>query len=165
MRTRHWLALFVLVLSSANLFAAEQEITADKKAQIDKLLTTTGALQLGQQLSSAMITQLTATLRATHANIPQKALDILPVEVNAVIAEHIGELRDTLVHIYGEHFTLEELKGLNRFYESDLGQKVVKTLPDVVRESMLAGQKWGMGLGPEIARRIQSRFQKENIAL
>ena len=157
--------LAVLLSMSANAMAAEHEISPEKRAAIEKLLEVTGALERGKQFSSVMVAQLTETLRATHANIPQKALDILPEVVNGVVADNIGTFKEAIIHIYDEHLTLEDVEGLNRFYSTDLGRKIVRTLPALMQESIVAGQKWGQALGPEIARRIQARFQKEGISL
>lgn len=144
--------------------ASNQDVSAEKKAEIEKLLQTTNALHLGQQFSAAITAQLSNTLRAKHANVPQKVLDVLPQEVNAVISENIPVLKEIMVNIYAQHFTLDELKGLNQFYSTDLGRKLISTLPSALQESMAAGQKWGQTLAPEIGRRIQARFKKEAIA-
>lgn len=166
MKTRLSIALLAVLLSfSGSVLAGGQEISPEKRAQIEKMLEITGALKLGQQFSSAMITQMTNSLRASHGNIPQKALDVLPEIVNGVVAENIGTLKEAIIHIYDEHLTLEDVKGLNRFYSSELGRKVITILPGVLTESIAAGQQWGQGLAPEIARRIQERFQKDGISL
>lgn len=158
------LVVAALLGVSASL-ARAQDVAADKRAEIEKLLQTTGALRLGQQFSRVMVAQLSHALRATHAQVPQKALDVLPEEVNAVVGEHMPELKETMIRIYAAHFTTEDLKGLNQFYATDLGRKVISTLPSVLQESMAAGQKWGQSMGPEIARRVEARFQKESITL
>lgn len=145
--------------------ASDQDVSAEKKVEIEKLLQTTNALHLGQQFSTAMVAHLTKTLRTKHTNVPQKALDILPQEINAVISENLPALKKILVNIYAQHFTLDELKGLNQFYSTDLGRKVISTLPSVLQESMAAGKKWGPTLAPEIERRIQARFKKEDLTL
>ena len=155
----------VLLLASANVLADNQTVSPEKRAEIAKLLETTGALQLGQQFSAAMVKQMTDALRAAHSNVPQKALDILPEVVSGVVAENIGTLKEVMIHIYDEHFTLEDVKGLNQFYATDLGRKLIKNLPVVLQEAFSAGRQWGQALGPEIAQRVQARFQKENIAL
>ena len=157
--------LAVLLSISVNALADGQQVSPEKRAEIEKMLEITGALKLGQQFSSAMIAQMTSNLRAAHANVPQKALDILPEVVNGVVAENIGSLKEAIIQIYDEHLTLEDVKGLNQFYSSPLGHKVITILPGVLTESITAGQKWGQALGPEIARRIQARFQKEDISL
>jgi uncharacterized protein len=166
MKMRRCFVVLGLLLSvSVNVMAGSQDIPPEKRAAIDKLLDLTGAVQLGQQLSSAMVTQLSNSLRATHANIPKKALDVLPEVVNGVVAENIGGFREIIIRVYDEHLTLEDVNGLTQFYSTDLGRKVIKILPGILQESMVAGQKWGQSLAPEIARRIQARFQKEGISL
>lgn len=166
MRLRHAVVAAAMLLSvSGAVLADGPQIPAQKRAEIEKLLKVTGTLELSQRLSTVMVAQLTSVLRAAHPNIPQKALDALPEVVNGVIAEHMGAFKESVVQIYDEHLTLEELKGLNQFYATDLGRRVLKVLPAIVQESMVAGQKWGQSLGPEIAQRLRERFQKENVAL
>lgn len=166
MNTLRSLAVLALLSSvPLNVLAAPGDIVPEKRAAIEQLLDTTGALQLGQQLSSAMVRQLADSLREAHANVPQKALDVLPDVVNGVIAENLGTFKEVMIRIYDEHFTLQDVQGLNTFYSSELGHKVIKVLPGVLQESIAAGQQWGQAMGPEIARRLQARFRKEGIAL
>src|ERR1700734_253848 len=46
---------------------------------------------------------------------------------------------DAVVPIYAKAFSMEDLQGLIQFYESPLGQRVVKTLPEVAQSSQRAG--------------------------
>jgi uncharacterized protein len=108
-----------------NIIAAEQEISPEKRAAIEKLLEVTGAVERGKLLSSVMVAQMTEILRATHANIPQKALDVLPEVVNGALADDIGTLKEAIIHIYDKNLTLEDVAGLNQFYSTDLARKVV----------------------------------------
>jgi uncharacterized protein len=166
MKTRRYILILAVLLSCSTIVMADgHDISPEKRAAIEKLLELTGALKLGQQFSSAMVTQMTNALRTAHANIPQRALDILPEVVNSVVAEHIGEFKEKVIQVYDEHLTLQDVEGLNQFYSTDLGRKVVRTLPSLMQDSMAAGQQWGQTLGPEIAQRIQARFHKEGISL
>ena len=144
---------------------AQETLTPQKRAEIEKLLELTGAMALGQQMSDVMVIELTNALKATRPDLPQRALDFLPQEVNAVIAENIGSFKELVVAIYDRHYSLEEIRGLNEFYASPLGRKVTGSLSSVMQESVAAGQTWGESLGPEIARRIQQRLKSEGIAL
>lgn len=144
---------------------AEESLTPQKREQIEKLLSTTGALNIGRQMSAFMVAQLANVLRATHPNVPQKAIDVLPEEVNAVIAGNMAGFKEITIHIYDKYFSLDELRGLNAFYATELGRKLISTLPAITQESMAAGQKWGESLGPEIGRRINERLTKEKIQL
>jgi len=46
---------------------------------------------------------------------------------------------DAMVPIYAKAFSMEDIQSLIQFYESPLGQRVVKALPDVVQQSQMAG--------------------------
>jgi uncharacterized protein len=159
------LAMLALLLSAAPHALADATVSPEKRAAIEKLLELTGALKLGQQMSSMIVTQMTSALRAARPDVPAKALDVLPEVVNEVIAENVGSFKEVIVHIYDEHFSLEEVRGLNEFYASELGRKVVTELPAVLQESMTAGQQWGHSIAPQIVQRARARLKKENIEL
>jgi uncharacterized protein len=46
---------------------------------------------------------------------------------------------DAMIPVYAKHFTMEEIQQLVKFYESPLGQRVVKVMPEVVQQSQAAG--------------------------
>lgn len=160
------LAILAWLLSAApNALADATDVSPEKRAAIEKLLELTGALKLGQQMSSMVVTQMTGALRAARPDLPAKALDLLPEVVNGVIAENVGSFKEVVVHIYDQHFSLEEVQGLNEFYASELGRKVIQALPAVLQESMTAGQQWGESIAPQIVQRVKARLKKENIEL
>jgi len=46
---------------------------------------------------------------------------------------------DAMVPIYAKAFSMEDIQSLTQFYESPLGQRMVKALPEVVQQSQAAG--------------------------
>lgn len=142
-----------------------KEISRDKRVEIEKLLEVTGALKIGQQFSASMVNQLAQVLRSSNPNLPKRAIEVLPEEVNAVMDSNMAGFKELLIQVYDRHYTLEDLKGLNQFYSTPLGRKVISTLPAVMQDSMAAGQKFGESLGPEIGRRLEARYKKEGIKL
>jgi hypothetical protein len=79
MKIRRCFAVLVVLLSmSTNIIAAEQEISPEKRAAIEKLLEVTGAVERGKLLSSVMVAQMTEILRATHAIIHRKLWMFFP---------------------------------------------------------------------------------------
>jgi hypothetical protein len=44
-----------------------------------------------------------------------------------------------MVAIYARHFSIEDIQGVTKFYESPLGQRMVKEMSDVSRESQTVG--------------------------
>jgi uncharacterized protein len=54
-----------------------------------------------------------------------------------------NELTNQIVDVWARDFTIDDLKGLQAFYQTPLGQKLIQTLPEVTQQGMLTGQAWG----------------------
>ncbi len=69
-------------------------------------------------------------------------------ELRAVI--QIADVFDATVEIYRRHLSHDEILLLIAFYETDIGQKLVRVLPVMTQESMEVGQRlgaeWAIGL-------------------
>lgn len=153
-------ALLVLVLALPAPGYSD-DLSAEKSADIERLLEMTGALAIGQQMSAAVVGQMTQALRHTRPDMPQRVLDVLADEVNAVIGENLAGLKDLMIPLYHKHFTRSEIEEMIRFYSTGLGQKVIRVMPMLVSESMQAGQQWGQTLSPLIEQRIKARLKSE----
>ena len=55
-------------------------------------------------------------------------------------------LKDRAIPIYEKHFSAADIKEMIRFYQTSLGQKVVKEMPAVTAELQQAGQLGGKRL-------------------
>ena len=69
-------ALVLLVTAINPGFA--QDVQTEKRHEIEKLLELTGAVKIGQQVSSAMVSQFANVLRTSNPDRPKKAIDVLP---------------------------------------------------------------------------------------
>ena len=148
--------------------AHSEELTAEKKNAIKELLTITGATKMGAMYANAFTQQMTAILKKTKPDIDPRAFDLVQEEVEALIHEEFvvkESLLPLLYGIYHKHLTLEETRGLIRFYKTPLGKKTISVLPKMTQESMQAGQIWGKSLAPKIQQRVMDRFKKEGINL
>jgi uncharacterized protein len=67
--------------------------------------------------------------------------------------------------MYDKYFTHDDIKGLLSFYQTELGKKTIKVLPQIVQSSLKAGQLWGQAIAPLIQERIIKRFKEEGIDL
>lgn len=54
---------------------------------------------------------------------------------------------DLAVPTYDRYYSHEEIKGLIRFYETPLGQKLASVQPKMSAELQEVGRKWGEGVG------------------
>jgi hypothetical protein len=157
-------AVFLIALLAAPYSSAET-ISAEKRADIEQLLEMTGALEIGKQMSDAVVAQMSQAIMASHPDLPPKIFDILNEEVSGLIGENLPNFVALVTPVYDKHYTDEEIKGLIRFYQTDLGKKTIQVLPVLMQESMMIGQQWGQALAPEIQKRIMERFKAEGIDL
>jgi uncharacterized protein len=65
---------------------------------------------------------------------------------------------DAMVPIYAKAFSIEDIQGLIQFYESPLGQRVVKALPDVVQQSQMAGVQIEQASALKILREMTDEY-------
>ena len=157
--------LFFAALSSLAAGAAADDLTPQKRADIERLLEMTGATRVGKQMATLSAAHMVQSLKANHPEIPPKALEALPAEVGAVFEANIGTFVTSIIPVYHRYFTAEEVKGMIAFYSTPLGQKAINAMPGLMSESMAIGQKWGESLGPMIAERVRARLKKEGIDL
>ena len=64
-------------------------------------------------------------------------------------------IRESYVALYAETYTLEELKGMARFYRSEVGQSILKKLPAVTEKVMAITQERMRGIIPKLAEMIE----------
>jgi len=157
-------AVLLLVVACATPALAE-ELTAEKRADIEQLLEMTGSAEIGRQMAGAVVQQMTVFLRKARPDIPQRVLDVLPAEVDGVFMDNIGTLMDLTIPLYHKYFTGAEIKELIRFYSTPLGKKAIESMPALMGEAIALGQQWGQSLGPAIQARIQARLKKEGYDL
>jgi hypothetical protein len=143
-------------------------VSTQKKQRIEDLLEVTGALRIATMMSGAVTRQITNAVKQARPDIPPETFDMVADEVNAVIAEAIsapGGFIDLIVPVYDKYFTNEELDALIAFYNTPVGIKTVRVMPQVTQEAMQIGQRWGQSLGPVIAERVQARLREQGIEL
>jgi len=154
--------------SSEQQLNKEESLTSEKKASIEELMEMTGILHIGEQMASVFVTQMVQNIKKDNPDIPERMFLILKEEVDNVIktqAEANGGFADMAMPIYHKYFTHDDVKGLIKFYQTDLGKKTITVLPSIMQESIQAGQKWGESLEPLIQERISKRFKEEGFEL
>jgi len=124
-----------------------EDAQASKHADILRLLEITNALAVGQQ----MIDQVILIQRGALPDVPAEVWDELRKGFD------LNEMVPVFLDIYDRNFTHEDIRGLLAFYESPLGLKLMKTQPQVVEESMAAGQKWAMGVLERLRTKLEDK--------
>ena len=115
-----------------------EKIEPAKEAAIRHLMDITQTAKLGDNIA----TYLTGQVRdgVSHALPPENLSKFMDAFNQKFAATSPGPtVTDAMIPIYAKAFSMEDIQGLTQFYESPLGQRMVKALPDVVQQSQAAG--------------------------
>jgi hypothetical protein len=139
--------------------ATPQSSKADpqKEARIRELMDVTGAKNLGQQLIEAGMEQFRSSVQDSQPNNP-RAKQFVDAFVSG-FQKHfdVNTLNERVIPIYDKYLTTDDLKGLLDYYRSPLGQRMLKTLPELTRESQAAG----FALGQKAAQETMEDLKKD----
>ena len=125
-------------------FAAD--IPRKKQESIRTLLELTGMVRIADQMISQMFEQFAKSA----PSVPPAAWQRLKKKMKA------DELVVLIMPVYDKYYSQEDLDTMIAFYRTPVGQKVVRTLPDVSREGFAIGQEWGRRKGEEVVRELRA---------
>ncbi len=141
--------------------SSADDIEASKDQLIRELVNLTDATQLEAVFSRQFIDRVANAVAFVQPNLDPATMTAIREETGAVVRERIESgdaLYSVLYPVYEKHFNIFELNQLVSFYESPLGQKLVRVSPQLLTESLSLGREWGLSLVPEIIDRVQSRL-------
>ncbi len=129
--------------------AAASKIDPTKEADIRQLMDVTGVNGLGEQLMNAGIAQFRANLTEAQPDNPRakQFADAFAARFQKHFDPH--SVTETVVPIYDKYLSNEDLKTLLEYYKSPFGQRMLKILPEVARDSQLAGYTLGQKAAEE----------------
>ena len=133
--------------------APAEKLDPAKDKAIRHLLDITGESKEGQNISAGMTQQVHSVMgRSIPPDQLSKFMDTFVAKFSAGAPPNA--VTDAMVAIYARHFSLEDIQAMTKFYESPVGQQMVKEMPDVSRETQTAGMQmdqkvamqvlWGM---------------------
>jgi uncharacterized protein len=117
---------------------ALEKIDPAKEAAIRHLMEITEVSKEGENITVAITSQVRNVMgRAIPADQLPKFMDTFTQKFTTSAPS--TAVTDAIVPVYAKHFSMEDIQSLTKFYESPLGQRVVKTMPEVAQESQTAG--------------------------
>jgi uncharacterized protein len=76
-----------------------------------------------------------------------------------------SELLDEIAVLYAQRLQAAEMRAVAEFYRSPVGSKLIDVQPEIMQESMLAGQRWGARLGQEIEEEARRELKRRGVDL
>ncbi len=141
------LLLTVLTLSSIATIV-QAGIPPEKHQEIVKMLQITGT----EKILAGMKTTMINGLKSSMPKIPNAFWTKFESKMD------MNALTEQIIPLYDKYYTLDELKAINAFYQSKIGQKVLATSPLIFQESMTLGHQWGQQMGKEAS----DEYEKES---
>ena len=121
--------------------------SVSKTDDIKRLLEITGSGKLGVQVGQTMI----SSFKKSYPNVPEEFWNSFLKELNSDV------LINMIIPIYDKYYSESEIKELTEFYQSALGKKVIATMPQIMQESMQAGQSWGRAIGEKVYTNLKEK--------
>jgi uncharacterized protein len=137
--------------------ASAEKVDPAKEAAIRHLMDITDTSKLGDNIATFITGQVHDGIgRALTPDALAKFMETFSQKFSA--ANPSAAVTDEMIPIYAHAFSMEDIQGLIHFYESPLGQHVVKTLPDVVQQSQTAGLALEKDAALRILRGMEDQY-------
>jgi hypothetical protein len=76
-----------------------------------------------------------------------------------------SELLDQIAVLYAQRLEAAEMRAVAEFYRSLVGSKLIDVQPEIMQESILAGQRWGARIGQEIEEEARRELKRRGVDL
>jgi uncharacterized protein len=137
--------------------AAPTKVDPAKEAAIRHLMDITETSKLGNNVAAYISNQVrTVMSHSIDPNTLPKFMDSFNQKF--AVSAPTDRVTDAMVPIYDRAFTMEQIHGLVQFYESPLGQHVVKVLPQVLQASQDAAAKMDQEAALNVLRGMSSDY-------
>ena len=126
-------------------------VSPEKAKAIRRLMELNGGVKAAQQI----LDQVTPRLRRTPRPVPDSVWAEIEKEFAADLSS--GKFVERMIPLYSRYFTEADINELIKFYESPIGQKMARVLPQLAVEAMEVGGQWGL----DVMKRIQQRLKEK----
>lgn len=118
-----------------------------KEAAIRKMFEVMGTSKLMQQVMASMMANMRPMLVSSlpPGEYREKLADLFFQKFQTKV--NVQQLMDLTVPVYAKYFSVEEIEGLIKFYQTPLGQKSLSVLPQTMSEVQAEASKWGEKAG------------------
>ena len=138
--------------------SADKPIDPQLKADIQHLLATMKGQEAAEAGIRATFDSLRPQLEASLPRTPNRGKIIDAYEDKLVDLVRTPGFQDGITAIYAKHFTDEDIKAVDAFYQTPAGQHFITELPAVIQESSQFGQQTTVNGIPGILKELCQQF-------
>ncbi len=134
------LAGTLLILFVGFPFQAGAESSAEKKADIRKLLEVTGIKDQLAYMKTSLLKSYSVVVTSTYPKIPKEFWD----DYNDLIGQKdLEKLVDEVVPIYEKHMSHDAIKKLVEMFDTPFWNEWKNKMPIISKEAGVTGSQWG----------------------
>jgi hypothetical protein len=151
------------ILMVASLLLASPAARADDDGlpAARKLAEMTGMLTTMQAQGESLTGFIKAALAQANPRQGVEVEDVVEQYVAPTVQKNIPALLDATTKLYAATFTRDEIDQMIAFYDTPLGRKIIKTMPQLQRSGIAVGMEWGkrvLGeMTPELKKKLEER--------
>ncbi|MGM8362547.1 DUF2059 domain-containing protein [Flavobacterium sp. ARAG 55.4] len=120
----------LLILSFCILSLSANAQSTSKTEKINQLMELMGSGKMAIQ----MMNQMMESFKSSYSKVNDTFWEDFKKEIKA------EDITNMIIPIYDKYYTENDIDQLIAFYNSPIGKKMIATMPQVMQESMVAGQ-------------------------
>jgi ComF family protein len=139
-------------------------VSVEYRATIKRFLEVTGSGSMGEQIAAMMSDQMLASISAAGIPVTESVRTAVREEAVAAFQSRFNDmdyLVDVHAPIYHEHLSQKELKELIAFYETPLGKKTTRVMPQIAQKTGMALQEASFARVPAFQQKVQERLEAD----
>ena len=159
------IGLIFLSLASANLAVAQGTATsnAETMTAARELITVT---RFDTQFRAILPTILQTMRPALVQGRPKQYEEVFDATVPVLVelfGSRVGEMTDQVAAVYGQTFTVDEMRQITAFYLTPAGQKLLEKMPAIFQQTAALGQAFASKLQDEIRKKVADELRKRGL--
>lgn len=141
------------------------KISPEKEAAIRRLMDASGMRENLRKVLAGSIENIKPVLRKSlpPGEYQEKLVDLFFERFQQKMK--LDDMLDLVVPVYDKHFSIEDIEGLTKFYQTPLGKKALSNLAEVMLECQAAGAKYGEQAGREAMTEVLAEHPEIQKAL
>lgn len=141
-------ALFTIVLFLRIMTGATAQ-TQEYKEEFKKMMELSGS----DAMIKNMVPQMLKVMKQQGKELPEEMEQFIKTEMKTYMDEVIGKMDS----VYYKYLTLEDLKELNKLYQSPVWTKMKKVQPQIQQELMPNMQKMALDISNKIKELLEKK--------
>jgi uncharacterized protein len=153
--------MLTLIMLVAGAATAQQTPQAEEMAAARELVITMRVSDQFKAIMPTLMKSISSAMLVGRSPEFVRDFEAASAKLMDAVQERSGQLNEILATVYASNFNAQELKDMTAFYRTPTGQKVLERMPEVMQQSMQAGQVWGNQIAVEIQRRLIEEMRKK----